>query len=347
MSEGIAIRIQAIDQFSEVFDELSGCMSRVEGAAQGLAGSTESLGQRVKASLGLQEKGFKDLAVGLAGAASAGMGFAGIMGQVEDIQLAVARASNRVEDANLGVIRAQRSLNEALEKYGVGSAEAEEKALALQAAQSQLAIAEEALRNAHQGQIASMTQMATQQLPMMAVGMATLYASMGPIGLAIAGVTLAVQLFAKAWSENWLGIRDMLGPVIDSIIGTIQGLIKWLQDAVDWWSKLLGLQEKPAAKEVAAEVETAGAGMAAAGEEYGITYAGAGPGIPEAQAGGFVRRGGLAYLHAGESVVPAGGQTVTVNLSVGQVNSPADEERLARRVADEVAFQLYRRHTRL
>jgi len=182
MSEGIAIRIQAIDQFSEVFDELSGCMSRVEGAAQGLAGSTESLGQRVKASLGLQEKGFKDLAVGLAGAASAGMGFAGIMGQVEDIQLAVARASNRVEDANLGVIRAQRSLNEALEKYGVGSAEAEEKALALQAAQSQLAVAEETLQNAHQGQIASMTQMATQQLPMMALGMTRSATGQRPAG---------------------------------------------------------------------------------------------------------------------------------------------------------------------
>jgi len=194
--------------------------------------------------------------------------------------------------------------------------------------------------------------MASQTIPMMVMGMATLYASMGPVGLAIAAITFAIQLFAKAWAENWLGIRDVLGPVVDGIIGTLQGMIKWvqdgvkwLQDAVDWWAKLLGLKREG---ESGASTQTHPAGPAAEGQPYG-------PGMqgypyPGFQAGGLITRSGLAYLHEGETVIPAPAipGPVTVNLTLNaSVTGQADEERLARRVAEEIAFNLYRRQRTL
>jgi len=346
MSEGITFRIQAIDLFSEVFDGLRGCMERVGEATQGMGEAAESVSQRVRAALGLQEKGFKDLATGVAGAAAAGIGFYNVLDSVEASNLRVAKAHDRVLDAQLAVQKAQENLNRALEKANGDTEAVATQMQQLEAAQRNLAIAEEVAKNAQEDQIKGMTSMVTQSIPMMVVGMSTLYTSMGPVGLAIAGITFAIQIFAKAWAENWFGIRDVLGPVIDSIIGSIQGMIKWLQDAIDWWSRLLGLKEKAAEEtgQLAAEAQTAGAGLTGAAERYGVTYLGGGPGIPGLQAGGLITRGGLAWLHEGERVLPAGqAASVTVNLHVGQVSHPADEERLARRVAEEISFSLYRR----
>ncbi|MEM3045886.1 MAG: hypothetical protein QW057_02255 [Candidatus Bathyarchaeia archaeon] len=368
MVEGVTLVIQAVDQFSPILGQLDASLKRVEAATEALGSTSqgvgdrvkaafesvgdrlEAAGSRIKAAMGLGEKSFKDLAGGVAGAAASGLAFAGILDQAEASQLRVAKAANRLEDAQLRVEKAQAALNTALEKYGEGSAEAELKARELASAQSDLEIATAVLNNAQQDQVKGMTQMVSQTIPMMIAGMATLYASMGPVGLVIAAITFAVQLLAKAWAENWLGIRDVIGPVIDNIvgginavIGAISGMIKWVQDALDWWAKLLGLKS-----EGQPEATPPAAPYAAEGEGFVGVY----------QTGGLVPRTGLALVHAGEAVLPPAAirelvrerepGPVTVNLTLNAaVSGEADEERLARRVAEEISFALYRRQRTL
>ena len=59
------------------------------------------------------------------------------------------------------------------------------------------------------------------------------------------------------------------------------------------------------------------------------------------QKGGFIRSEGLAYLHAGETVIPKGETNtsigdINVNITTGPISSPADENELARKVSDRI-----------
>ena len=65
--------------------------------------------------------------------------------------------------------------------------------------------------------------------------MAGMVLAMGPIGLVLAAITVAVGLFALAWSTNLFGIRDKikwLGLQIKSIFGSIKSTILGLWDGV-------------------------------------------------------------------------------------------------------------------
>jgi hypothetical protein len=89
------------------------------------------------------------------------------------------------------------------------------------------------------------------------------------------------------------------GPIIaaiQKIIDTIETLIGWIQDAIGWLKELFG------------------AGGAAANVTAQTGRPGVGQPIPQAATGGFVARSGLAVIHAGETISPAGsGLTVIIN----------------------------------
>ncbi len=61
--------------------------------------------------------------------------------------------------------------------------------------------------------------------------------------------------------------------------------------------------------------------------------------IPKMQSGGYVNSNGLAYLHAGETVVPAGGGmgNISVVVNTGPINSNIDMRILAEEVGKQVA----------
>jgi len=73
-------------------------------------------------------------------------------------------------------------------------------------------------------------------------------------------------------------------------------------------------------------------------------------GVPGLATGGYIKSDGLAYLHAGETVVPNGeGNTsvgdINVNVTTGPISSPADENELARKVSD-IIMQDIRNYTK-
>ncbi len=65
---------------------------------------------------------------------------------------------------------------------------------------------------------------------------AGLIASSGPLGIALVGLTVAVSLFALAWSRNWFGIRDKTREAIEGIKAWFDRLRDWLGGLGRAWS---------------------------------------------------------------------------------------------------------------
>jgi TP901 family phage tail tape measure protein len=106
--------------------------------------------------------------------------------------------------------------------------------------------------------------------------------------------------------------RAILTP-IQWVIDKIQTLIGWIQDAIGFLHDLFA------------------AGGAAANVTSQTGRPGVGNAVPQAASGGFVARSGLAVIHAGETISPAGsGVTVNVNGWVGTDTS------LAKKIRDEL-----------
>lgn len=124
------------------------------------------------------------------------------------------------------------------------------------------------------------------------------------------------MVFLGIWDAIRDGLKAILGPVISiikTIVAAIQGLIGWIKDAIEW----LGRLHVPV---------IGGAGESRPPPTFG--------GPPELQGGGFITRSGLAVVHAGETVAPAGargGVTVVVNVA-GSIH---DKQDLARTIRDE------------
>lgn len=86
----------------------------------------------------------------------------------------------------------------------------------------------------------------------------------------------------------WNAVKGPVLAVIGSFIAAIQTLIGWIQDAIRWVSQL-------------------GQGVSGALAEAGVAEGVFSPVRPPgAAAGGFVQRSGLAVIHQGENIIPAG-----------------------------------------
>lgn len=59
----------------------------------------------------------------------------------------------------------------------------------------------------------------------------------GPLTIAIGAIAAVVALFAYGWSENWGGIQDTTGSIIDAVMGLLEELAATFKDV--WENKIL------------------------------------------------------------------------------------------------------------
>jgi len=161
-----------------------------------------------------------------------------------------------------------------------------------------------------------------------------------PILAALFGpITTIAYLF-----QHWEGITKTLGDalswfhrhVIEPITGAINGFANAVKGALNWLGSLVN-KAQSAARTVSGLREEVGeppsTGLIRSLEAFAETARAIG--MPTLVGGPILGRG-----------APSGAAPVTVNLSlnVASVSHPADEERLARTVAERVAGELYRRY---
>jgi len=115
-----------------------------------------------------------------------------------------------------------------------------------------------------------------------------------------------------AFLGAWNAVKAPVLAVIGSFIAAIQTLIGWIKDAINWVSQLGS--------------GVSGA-LARAGAAQGV-FSGVHP-VPGAASGGFVARSGLAVIHKGETITPAGTGGVTVI-----INGDVTGDEIVRKVRD-------------
>jgi uncharacterized membrane protein YgcG len=289
--------------------------------------------------------------------------------RAEKAQYTLNRATNLLEDVTRRVNAAQDAYNAAVEKYGADSPEAVAAAEKLKAAQDDQALASERLQLAQSNMNQTMISTALMVIPTVITGITSLQGVIGafsaflatnPMGWLIIALSAIIALVV-ALVTNFMGFRDaVIGvftaiynavkPVIDAIIGIIQGLYNFIKGIVDavagfisWLTGAAGTASK-----TAAGITGGGAGASVGGGGTASTGAGAvvtavatlGRGIRFYQFGGLVEETGLAFLHRGETVIPAGGSsslfndysTINIYASIG---SDYDVSRLADRLDEE------------
>jgi hypothetical protein len=157
--------------------------------------------------------------------------------------------------------------------------------------------------------------------------------AMGPLGwilLAITAIAAAIGILYTAWINDWGGIQEKCAAVgaaiskgwTDLVVGlgnAWDGFTKWIKSGIDaivkffqplidvitWFLKALGLGG-PGGMAGANQVNINGVNVTVSGEispelAEALTH------IPGAQGGGLIARGGLAYVHPAEIIVPAAG----------------------------------------
>ena len=145
----------------------------------------------------------------------------------------------------------------------------------------------------------------------------------------IAAAIAAIVLLRKAWKENWFGIRDTTKQVVDSIVKTVERIVKWAKRAI---SALKSLFKKRAK----AKKESSSTG------DPGVSV------DEQAQFGfqGTLGRDTIFLAHKGEHVsvsrpgAPRGGG-LTINGPLVVIEGNADEA-TARLAADIVMRQIRR-----
>jgi len=112
---------------------------------------------------------------------------------------------------------------------------------------------------------------------------AALIGSAGPLGLALVGITAAIAVFAAAWSQNWLGVRDRTKAAIDAIIAAFKALKDWLGGLSRAWSSFwrsLTSKAEEGSRGINSSLETVEYGRSPGGlrdvikaiEEFGSTW---------------------------------------------------------------------------
>lgn len=66
--------------------------------------------------------------------------------------------------------------------------------------------------------------------------------AMGPLILTAIAVGAVVALLYTAWKNNWLGMRDALKPIVDSILGILKPVIDFIGKIIEGIKKLAGIK---------------------------------------------------------------------------------------------------------
>jgi hypothetical protein len=188
------------------------------------------------------------------------------------------------------------------------------------------------------------------------------------IGVIIAVIAIGVLLFF-AWKKNWLGMRDVITMFVNGVVNMFKGFWNILMGMVkvfvgfftgDFnkmgegikqifqgiWQGIKGIFQiglasiwgfiKSFLNLAIGAINTvlkAGAGIGNVLTGKGFTTAGALQ-IPSFQTGGIMPHTGLAMLHKGETITPAGqgGNGVTININNPSVRNDSDIRKIAEMV---------------
>jgi len=345
----VGILINAVDNFSSVMQECGN-------SAQVMAGQIEASSSQIEGANEKSSFSLKNLGTSVSSLMTGVTNLVFAYDRVEKAQYAANKAANAYEDAVRRCNAAQEAYNQAVAKYGADSPQAIAAAENLKAKQDDVALANERAQLTQQNLNQSMISTATMIIPAVITAVTGLQGTLedlggaldflaaNPIGLALT----AISIIVLALITNFGGFRDIVisvftaiyntvKPVIDAIIGIIQGLYNFIKGIVDavagfisWLTGAAGTASK-----TAASITGGGAVMPSPGVKVPVS-----PSIRYYQFGGFVEETGLAFLHRGEAVIPAGGSsslfndysTINIYASIG---SDYDVERLADKL-DEI-----------
>jgi phage-related protein len=414
----LQIRLKAIDEASDVVSEASrnieASLSEVERANK----AVQEAQNRTNASV-------RDLVTGFSGLATSAFSLYQGIDRVEKSQYALERANYLAQTALKAVEDAQSRYNQAVEKYGADSEEAQKAARVLELAQERYRLAVEKAEMAQGNLSQTMAQVALSVVPTLITGIdsgikafqslhaateaisgALNFLAANPIVLVIAGIAALASGLVYLYQTNE-DFRNAINALGEALIGFfkpavegVQEAIKWLSgawhafcgtlksgydtfikpviDGLKWLSDALGSAAKAAQDALGGFKDAVSGAFSNAQKTIGdfiesICFAHAineavnsaekdlerftslvDRSMGEALRGieGF-KAGAVEGIGAGLGVgaVVGGNEAqgpVTINLTLNaSVSGEADEGRLARRVADEIASALYRRHRNL
>jgi len=317
-----------IDVVVQAIDRVTAELQKIGSSVDGMAGQVEATDARIQTANETTTFSIKELGTSFAGLMTSATSLIFMFERMERAQYTLDRAQNLLEDTTRRVQRAQEAYNEAVEKYGADSPQATAAAATLKAAQDDLTLAGERLQIAQSNMNQAMMTTVAMVIPAVITGITSLqgviagfsaFLATNPMGWLIIALSAIIALVV-ALVTNFMGFRDAvigvfsaiyaaIKPVVDAIISLVQGLyniVKGIVDAVagfiSWLTGAAGTAARTAA----------GVGTTPTGTFAGRTAGGGvmGPGqlgrsIRYYQFGGLVEETGLAFLHRGETVVPA------------------------------------------
>lgn len=118
----------------------------------------------------------------------------------------------------------------------------------------------------------------------------TVIAVLNPLTLIILGVVAVLGTLYVAWRDNWFGIRDIVGGVVDWMTKKIQNFVNWV----------LTIPSK-----IRNAFSGIGQSISSSIPDVSGGFNIGNVGLPSLDTGGVVERSGTAVIHKGEAIIPA------------------------------------------
>jgi len=349
-----------IDVVVQAIDRVTAELQKIGASVDGMANQVEAADARVQTANETTTFSIKELGTSFAGLMTSATSLIFMFDRMEKAQYTLNRAQNLLEDTTRRVQRAQEAYNEAVEKYGADSPQAAAAAGTLKAAQDDLTLAGERLQIAQSNMNQAMMSTVAMVIPAVITGITSLqgviagfsaFLATNPMGWLIIALSAIIALVV-ALATNFMGFRDAvigvftaiysaIKPVVDAIIGLVQGLYDIVKGIVDVVAGFISWLTGAAGTAASTAASITGGGTVGGGAGAAIPL---GPGqlsrnLRYYQFGGLVEETGLAFLHRGETVIPAGGgfpyNDYSQTIVYAQVSSDYDVERLADKL-DEI-----------
>ena len=316
----------------------------------------------------------KGFALGASGAATAGFSLYNSFDRIEKAELAVDRANLQVRTSTKGVEDAQRNLNEAVVEHGANSAEAKAASEQLSIAQDRLEVANERAKQSqdsvNQAMMASAIQIipstitmvdslsrAWKNFPDMTGVLKTLGANVSDVGSKASLAAIGVGSFVGGFTLGVTVIKqfgDQLGPVGRALMVVVPAIIA---AAAAVWMLQEGITLGVATAALVASGVAVGA-MVANLQNYGNVIGLAGGGVITKPTYALVGEAGPEIVmplsqyesqRSQQTTQPStlAGPNVTylnfVQNINGNIETEADEERLAQKTIDKLDSELTNR----
>ncbi len=244
-----------VDVLLQLKDNLSAGLAHVNNALEG------TKKQAVETSVS-----FKDMAVGMSGVATSGFALYMTIDRVEKSQYALDKATLGLTRSNESLDQAQKNVNEAIAKYGVGSIQAKDAADKLSIAQEANALANERVSLAQNNVNQAIMQGALSIIPTMI----TMVASASSVLMSLTGTqTLAAagqKLLNLAMEANPILIVVAAITALIAVLVTLYFTCQPVRDFFDGLGRSLGILP-PAMTDVEREAERMANVLAFAAEQ--------------------------------------------------------------------------------